>query len=146
MLDDKEHQGEASLARKGGEARARALTPERRKEIAQNAAEARWGQGLQQAVCGSPDRLLHIGNSSLEAYVLEDGTRVLTQAEFQEALGRHRKANVHDSGTRNWPSAFPAIRPSGSLAFRLSRLPAFRLSGFLVFWFSGSPAFDLLTF
>lgn len=48
------------------------------------------------AVCGSPDRPLKIGDIVLQCYVLEDGTRVLSQAEFLEALGKHRKANVRN--------------------------------------------------
>jgi hypothetical protein len=32
-------------ASKGGKARAASLTPERRREIGQNAARARWGEG-----------------------------------------------------------------------------------------------------
>lgn len=31
-------------------------------------------------------------------YVLQDGTRVLSQADFLQALGRHRKANVRSEG------------------------------------------------
>lgn len=34
----------ASLGRKGGAARAKAMTPERRAEIARKAAEKRWGK------------------------------------------------------------------------------------------------------
>lgn len=45
----------------------------------------------------TPDRPLVVGDMEIEAYVLADGTRVLTQAEFQEAMGRHRKANVRYS-------------------------------------------------
>jgi hypothetical protein len=33
-----------ALGKKGGEARAKAMSPERRAEIAQNAAKARWGR------------------------------------------------------------------------------------------------------
>lgn len=34
----------AEFARKGGRARAKQLSPERRKEIARKASEARWGK------------------------------------------------------------------------------------------------------
>jgi hypothetical protein len=83
---------------KGGLARAQALTSDERSEIAKKAAAARWNDSLPQAVCGSPDRPLRIGNIALQAYVLEDGTRVLSQADFLQALGRHRKANVRREG------------------------------------------------
>src|SRR5437879_2967666 len=76
-------------------ARAKKLSPEERKKIAANAAAARWGERNEpKAVCGSPDRPIRIGNVELEAYVLEDGTRVLSQKQFLEAMGRHPKANV----------------------------------------------------
>ena len=38
--------------------------------------------------------ILEIGETSISCAVLENGQRVLSQAEFLEALGRHRKANV----------------------------------------------------
>lgn len=84
---------EDSSKSKGGLARAEKLPPKRRREIAQAGAQARWEE-VPQAVCGSPDRPVRVGNTELQAYVLEDGTRVLTQAELLEALGRHRKAAV----------------------------------------------------
>lgn len=45
-------------------------------------------------IAGAADRPLVIGDIEIPCYVLEDETRVLTQAGFLEALGRHRKANV----------------------------------------------------
>jgi hypothetical protein len=86
---------------KGGVARAAALTPERRGEIAKQAVQARWLKHLPTAIYGSPDRPVRVGNVELQCYVLDDDdkTRVLTQAGFLEALGRHRKANVRDEGT-----------------------------------------------
>lgn len=83
---------------RGGLARAESLSPEERSQIAKQAAAARWAEGLSEAVCGSPDQPLRIGDIEIECYVLEDGTRVLTQAGFLEALGRHRKANVRREG------------------------------------------------
>jgi hypothetical protein len=41
---------------------------------------------------------LHIGSITISCAVLDDGTRVLSQGEFLEALGRHRKANVRKGG------------------------------------------------
>lgn len=90
---------------KGGVARAKALTAEERSAIASRAAQKRWGEELPDAICGSPDRPLRIGEVAIEAYVLEDGTRVLTQGDFLEALGRHRKANVrHEGGEERVPA------------------------------------------
>lgn len=83
---------------RGGRARAESLTPEQRSDIAKRAAAARWSGEISEAVCGSPDQPLNIGGIEIECYVLDDGTRVLTQAGFLEALGRHRKANVRREG------------------------------------------------
>lgn len=95
MMDDEERQeGKA----RGGIARAEKLSPEERSKAARHAALARWNQDLTEAVCGSPDQPLRIGDIEIECYVLDDGTRVLTQASFLEALGRHRKANVRREG------------------------------------------------
>jgi hypothetical protein len=85
-------------AAKGGDARALKLSPERRREIARAAVEARWAKAGKEpvpiATHGSLDRPLRIANVEIQAYVLSDGTRVLSQASFLEAIGKHRKANV----------------------------------------------------
>jgi hypothetical protein len=87
---------------KGGKARAERLTPEQRSEIARRAVEARWAkagkEAIPQATHGSPDRPLKIGNVEIPCYVLDDGTRVLSQRHFLEAMGRHPKANVRKEG------------------------------------------------
>lgn len=45
-------------------------------------------------IFGSPENPLIIGDQKIQCYVLDNTTRVLTQASFLEALGRHKKANV----------------------------------------------------
>ena len=78
---------------RGGVARAKKLTAKERKEIAMSGANARWNSGdLPQAVCGTEDRPLKIAGVELDAYVLEDGTRVLSQAGLLRALGRNPRA------------------------------------------------------
>lgn len=72
-------------ASKGGSARAASLTPGERHEIAKHAAEARWG-----AVYYAPyPGVIEIGDISIACAVLEDGTRVLSQANVLRALGRN---------------------------------------------------------
>jgi hypothetical protein len=75
---------------KGGKARALALTAEERRESAQRAAQARWAarEELPQATHTGE---LHIGDAVIPCAVLEDGTRLLTQAGFLSALGRSPK-------------------------------------------------------
>lgn len=72
---------------KGGVARALALSPDKRAEIAKNAALARWGEDLPRATHGSPDKPIRIGSTEIQCYVLPDETRVLSQAGLQLALG-----------------------------------------------------------
>lgn len=66
---------------KGGVARAKVLSKERRSEIAKKAADSRWGEGglVLKATHGSADHPLVIGDIAIPCYVLEDGTRVLSQ-------------------------------------------------------------------
>ncbi len=75
----------------GGKARAEALSPARRKEIAQKAAQAKKEiASLPKATHGSADHPLKIGDVSIPCYVLEDGTRVLSQRGVLEGLGMAR--------------------------------------------------------
>lgn len=103
---------------KGALVRAEKLSPEERSEIARRAAAARWNEELPQAVCGSPERPLRIADIELQCYVLEDGTRVLTQAGFLTALGRHRKANVRREGLEG---RVPAILQGQSISPFISK-------------------------
>lgn len=82
----------------GALARADKLSPEERSDIAKKAAIARWNKDVPEVFMGSPEKPVLIGGTEIQAYVLDDETRVLTQASFLEALGRHRKANVRDEG------------------------------------------------
>ncbi len=77
----------------GGKARAEKLSPQERSTIARKAAAQRWDtEGLPRAVCSAEDTPLIIADTRLEAYVLEDGTRVLSEAGLLTALGRKRRA------------------------------------------------------
>jgi len=71
----------------GGIARAEKLSPEQRKEIARNAALARWDVDVPQATHEGAFRL---GNANLKAAVLPNGKRILFQATFLRAIGRSR--------------------------------------------------------
>lgn len=80
---------------KGGKARAKNLSPEKRREIATKAANARWA---------SPRALfegtLQISeNVCIPCAVLDDGTRLLTQQGFLKALGRARSAKGGQGST-----------------------------------------------
>ena len=70
------------------EARAAALTPEQRREIARTAARKRWDKagGIAQAVYTGT---LDIGDMSFPCSVLSDSTRVLTQSDFMNGMGMY---------------------------------------------------------
>jgi len=92
---------------KGGHARAEILSPEKRSEIAKAGAAARWGNK-------DLPRATHSGNltisseKSILVFVLEDGTRLLTQRGMQATLemstggaasGAHRIAQLAEKIT-----------------------------------------------
>lgn len=81
--------GDSSGRAAGGKARAAALSSSEKSAIARKGAAARWAP-VPKAVCGSADRPLRIGDVEIECYVLEDGTRLITQGSFLTALGRAR--------------------------------------------------------
>lgn len=93
-------------ASKGGLARAQKLTKQERREIAKQAAEARWNNDDAQKGIFIPRAThigeLNIGNSNIKCAVLEDGTRVLTRATFVKAIGRKGKAK----GGRSYDDEF----------------------------------------
>lgn len=92
----------------GGIARKKALSPERRKEIAKAAGLAsakKRSKPILQATHGTPDHPLKIGSLEIPCYVLEDGTRVLTQTGILSVMelpdrggtqGRTRLARFFD--------------------------------------------------
>lgn len=72
---------------RGGRARRESLSPKERKEIARNAALARWDSEVPEA---THEGSFKIGDAIVSAAVLENGKRLLTQATFLRALGRSR--------------------------------------------------------
>ncbi|WP_182655476.1 P63C domain-containing protein [Stenotrophomonas lacuserhaii] len=76
---DTEDQG--SKQSRGGKARKTALTAERRKEIAKDAAEVRW------APKATHQGELTVGDASIRCFVLEDGRRVISGRGLTEAIG-----------------------------------------------------------
>src|ERR1017187_10867330 len=71
-----------SIQSMGGKARAESLTDEQRKEIAQNAAAARWN--IPQA---SHFGTLKIGGAEIPCFVLKDGRRVISGRGLTAAIG-----------------------------------------------------------
>lgn len=112
MSDDPGTTGRA----RGGVKRAEVLSRERRSEIAAQAAKARWeakrDEHLPVVEYGSPDRPLRLLDAEIPCYVLNDGTRVLTQQGFLKALGRAPKApggtGASSGGVDNLPAFLTA--------------------------------------
>lgn len=82
-----DHSESDSAQKLGGIARAQKLTPERKKEIAQRAASARWDVDLPMATHEGEFKL---GDEVVASAVLPNGMRVITQATFLRSLGRSR--------------------------------------------------------
>lgn len=80
---------------KGGVARMGKLSASERQENARKAASARWEKRkMLKATHGSANHPLKIGDAELPCYVLEDGTRALSQAGFTGALGMARGGSM----------------------------------------------------
>lgn len=101
----------------GGHARAESLSSEQRSEIAKKAAIERWSKlpserddSAKRAICGSPEKMLKIGNVEIECYVLEDGTRVLSGRGMQQAIGLGGEAQTHGSKLKEFLS-LETIKP-----------------------------------
>lgn len=75
---------------KGGKSRAEKLSAEQRREIASAAARARWAEAANLPKA-THTGTLKIGDAEIPCAVLSDGTRLLTQAGFLQALGRSSK-------------------------------------------------------
>ena len=96
----------SKMGKKGGKARALSLTPERRSEIARNAALARHGSEVPAATHTGE---MMLGNATIECSVLEDGTRLISQRGLAKAFD-----TAVPSGTRREDN-LPAFLSSKSL-------------------------------
>lgn len=72
---------------KGGVARAKSLSPEKRSEIAKKAANSRWVSGVSVATHESH---IKIGDLEIECAVLEDEKRVISERAMTRAFGGKR--------------------------------------------------------
>ena len=106
----------------GGKARAKKLSREQRSDIARRGAQERWAKASQlpKATHGSADRPLRIGNAEIPCYVLEDGTRVLSQRGTLGGLRLSRGSASGSGGDRL--TSF--VRGRGILPFVSSELLA----------------------
>ena len=97
---------------KGGVARALALSPERRKEIARMGVEAKREKALlPKAVCGNENKKIVIGEIEIQCYVLEDETRVLTLRTLQSGIGMSEGGGK--GGVRKIPALMSRLSGKG---------------------------------
>jgi len=118
---------------KGGFARAEVLSPEKRKEIAQKAAAARWSSAEPM-----PNALgqgtLKIAGSEIPCAVIDGEVRVLNQAGFLRAIGRARSPKA-GTGVLSTIDELPfflqadALKDFISNELRTSTKPIFYCSG-----------------
>ena len=99
---------------KGGKSRAEKLTPEKRHEIASTAARARWAEASSLPKA-THTGTLRIGEAEIPCAVLSDGTRLLTQAGFLQALGRSSKPKGKSQQVTDGLPPFLATRSLKSL-------------------------------
>ncbi len=99
-----------------GKARSESLDPKERSSIAKKAADSRWAKtlGIPKAVYGSRETPLSIGSVTVDCYVLEDGTRVLTQESFLTSIGRAAKAKG-GHGVRTAVDSLPPFLAAANL-------------------------------
>jgi hypothetical protein len=83
-------------------ARAAALSPMKRQEIARRAADARWGRKLSHA---THEGVLQIADLELPVANLANGTRLMISRAFMTALGRPWKGTYKRTGLPNFIDA-----------------------------------------
>src|SRR6202043_2268048 len=109
------------------EARAKALTKERRSEIAKQAAASRWDGALPVA---EHEGEFSLGGTPISSAVLPNGTRIITQATFLRALGRARSPKA-GTGVLSTVDDLPfflqaeALKPFITQELRASTSPIF---------------------
>ncbi len=124
-----EHDGKSRQSR-GGAARAEALSPAKRSDIARQAAQARWsaleqhGDGpLPKAIASG---VLRVGEIPCAVLDDEENTRVLTQSGFLTAIGRFpNPKSANNSGLAQLPAFLRArnLEPFISSALAASSTP-----------------------
>src|SRR6185312_9500765 len=92
-MDDEKDEDKQRAGQIGGAKRAEILPPERRAEIAQRAAEARWGKLSKATHKGNFEKEFGI---DVECYVLDDAnkTAVISQTGMAKALGLPSRASA----------------------------------------------------
>lgn len=131
---------------RGGVARAAKLSKQRRSEIARNAAKAKAElKALPEVTHGSPDHPLKIGDVEIPCYVLNDGTRVLSQSGMLGGLGMS-KGTPRGGGDRlvSFVSG-KAVSPyiDSDLSEHINHPIKFKINGTVVFGYPATILADI---
>jgi hypothetical protein len=117
--NDKMSKHAAELSRlgaaKGGKARAEALSPEDRREIARFAVEKRWGsRGLPRE---THPGILRIGDREIPCSVLDNGLRVFSARGVSRVIGSRTKGAKATTESTGAPQLPPFLASPGLRAF-----------------------------
>src|SRR5262249_22274954 len=111
-----------------GHARADALTPERRSEIAKQGATARWGRNRKRTDAPTADGkplaiykgVLELGGADIPCYVLNSGERVIGRTAFTETL-----TDIKGGGDLEKYLGVSSLKPFINIDLVLERMVAF---------------------
>lgn len=118
----------SEVAAKGGKARAKKLTPERRKEIAQKANKKRWENAKKKKESAGLlpvakyKGFLNIMEMDIPCYVLDNGQRVIGRVAATEVL-----TGIKGGGSFEKTIAVQSLKPFINVDLVLERLIEFRL-------------------
>lgn len=99
---------EESKQQRGGKARATALTPERRKEIAEEGAQRRWSPKSATPVHHALDEgVVDLVGMKFRCAVLDGEIRVISGSEFMRVLGMYRSGALSTRRTEEDGMHFP---------------------------------------
>jgi len=115
----------------GGKARMASMSKAARVMQGRKAAAVRWSGEIKQATHGSEDHPLKIGDAEIPCYVLEDGTRVLSQRGLQTGIGM--SIGGSSSGEQRMAAFVDSLGQKGvdinDLAARIRKPIMFRFPG-----------------
>jgi len=130
-------------AAQGGRARAQKLSPEERSRIAREAAAVRWRTAGKDVRRTEFEGELTIGTTKMWCAVLDDGTRVLSRAEFIRAIGRKGKVKGGSKYERDFDnSKVPVFLGADNLSPFITK-ELIDNSKPVYFWTSGGPSWGV---
>ncbi len=131
---------------KAAEARAKSLSQDERRDIAQIAAQARWGEPLQKVKAGAPDKPIRVADIEVPCYVLDDDRRVITMTGMMDTLNMARGgAMVKGMNRLELFASRGRIKPyiSSDLHERIAKPIKFQIGRNIAYGFQSDTLIDL---